>query len=318
MVIFSYVEVLIMLSFQDFCKLIYDKDFRWIYLGRREFFNYLSDEEFIRRKFWHHRHRKLDLENPRSFSEKLQWLKLYNQKPEYGQMVDKASVKDYVSSIVPDLNIIPTLGIYERYEDIDFSKLPDKFVMKCTHDSASIFICTDKKTFDFKNAQKKINKSLKKHYYMIGREWPYKYVKPRIIIEQFMVDESGKELKDYKFFCFNGQVKCFSVDFNRFTNHRANYYTPEFELLTLGKKTCPPDPSQKLDKPQHLDEMIDIAMKLSKDIPFVRVDLYNINGLIYFGELTFFPASGFNEFTTEDWDNTLGDWITLPPKTTEQ
>jgi hypothetical protein len=304
-----------MASIKNICKFIFDEDFRWIYLGRKEFFNNMPDEEFLKKKYKHQLHKDLNLENPRSFNEKMQWLKLYNRKPEFVQMVDKVTVKDYVASKIGSEHIIPTIAVYDRYEDIDFDKLPNQFVIKCTHDSASTFVCSDKKTFDFKKAEKRIRERLNTHYYMLGREWPYKFVEPKIIVEQFMVDESGTELKDYKFFCFNGKVKCFSVDFNRFTNHRANYYTPDFELLTLGKKLCPPDPNQKLEKPQHLDEMIKIAEHLSEGIPFLRVDLYNINGQIYFGELTFYPASGFSPFVTDEWDNTLGDWITLPEKT---
>ena len=296
-------------------KLITDKDFRWVYMGRKSFFNYMPDEEFLRKKYKHQLHKDLNLDNPKDFNEKIQWLKLYNRNPEYVQMVDKVSVKDYIADRIGSEHIIPTLGVYDKYEDIDFDSLPDQFVIKCTHDSASTFVCSDKKTFDFKKARKKIKSSLKTNYAMLGREWPYYSVKPRIIIEKFMVDESGTELKDYKFFCFNGKVKCFSVDFNRFTNHRANYYTPDFELLTLGKKLCPPDPDQKLDKPQHLDEMIRIAEQLSAGIPFLRVDLYNINGQIYFGELTLFPASGFSPFVTDEWDRTMGNWLTLPAKT---
>ena len=296
-------------------RLIKDSDYRWVYLGRKGFFNFMPDEEFLRKKYKHQLHKELNLENPKDFNEKLQWLKLYNRNPEYPQMVDKVTVKDYIAKRIGEEHIIPTIGVYDKYEDIDFSKLPDQFVIKCTHDSASTFVCSDKNTFDFKKAKKWIKMRLRTNYAMLGREWPYYSVKPRIIIEKFMIDESGTELKDYKFFCFNGKVKCFSVDFNRFTRHRANYYTPEFELLTLGKKLCPPDPDQKLKKPQHLDEMISIAEQLSAGIPFLRVDLYNINGHIYFGELTLFPASGFSPFVTDEWDRTLGDWITLPPKT---
>ena len=295
-------------------NLVFDKDFRFVYLGRKEFYNNMPDEKYLKKKYKCQLHKDLDLENPLLFNEKLQWLKLYNRKPEFVQMVDKNTVKDYVAERIGEDHIIPTLGIYDKFEDIDFDKLPEKFVIKCTHDSASTFVCSDRRTFDFKKTKKRINKCLKRHYYMLGREWPYKYVEPKIIIEKFMVDESGTELKDYKFFCFNGKVKCFSVDFNRFTDHRANYYSPDFELLDIGKKLCPPDPTQKLNKPEHLEEMITIAEKLSSGHPFLRVDLYNINGHIYFGELTFYPASGFSPFLSDEQDRMLGDWLILPDK----
>ncbi len=302
------------MNLQNLKYFIISKEYRFIYLSKKEFYNKMPDEEFLKRKYKCLMLHDLNLDNPVCFNEKLQWLKLYYKKPEFVKLVDKVAVKDYVAEKIGPEHIIPTLGVYDRFEDIDFDKLPDQFVIKCTHDSASTLVCSDKKTFDFKKAKKQINKCLKKHYHMLGREWPYGQVQPRIIIDQFMVDEGGIELKDYKFFCFNGEVKCASVDFNRFTDHHANYYSPDFKLLDIGKKGCRPDPDHKLDKPINWDEMVQIAHELSTGFPFLRVDLYSINGKTYFGELTLFPASGFSPFMTDDQDKLLGSWIDLPEK----
>ena len=169
----------------------------------------------------------------------------------------------------------------------------------------------DKSKLDIAKARKKINHCLKHNYYWGLREWPYKDMKPRIIAEQFMVDESGTELKDYKFFCFDGVVKCFKIDFDRATCHRANYYDRKGTLLPFGECLCPPDYNKHLEQPSNIEEMFELAGKLSKGYPFLRVDLYNINSAIFFGELTFFPASGIGKFTSEEWDNTLGSWLDL-------
>lgn len=302
------------MNFETLKNLVIDKDFRFVYLSRKEFYNNMPDEKFLKRKFKCLTKNDLNLDDPVSFNEKIQWLKINYRKPEFVQMVDKNAVKDYVAEKIGQEHIIPTLGIYNSFSDIDFDKLPDKFVLKCTHDSASTIVCSDKKTFDRKKAKKQITKFLKRNYHMLGREWPYEFVEPKIIIEKFMVDESGTELKDYKFFCFNGKVKCVSIDFDRFTNHRSNYFTPDFELTDIGKQDCPPDPDRKLDKPENWNEMIEIAQKLSDGLPFLRVDLYNINGKVYFGELTFYPASGFSLFMTPEQDKLLGEWMQLPEK----
>ncbi len=254
---------------------------------------------------------KFDLDNPQTFNEKLNWLKLHDKNPLYTKLVDKYEVKDYISSVIGKEYVIPTIGIYNKFDEIDISKLPKQFVIKCTHDSASVVICKDKNNFDFDTCKAKINKALKKNYYYGGREWPYKNVKPRILIEKYMVDESGVELKDYKFFCFQGKMKFFKIDFDRFTNHGANYYNRNREILTIGEVICPPNYNKKIVFPKTLDKMIDLAEKLSSNIPFVRIDFYNINGKIYFGEMTFYPASGYGLFIDSSWDKKIGDLIDI-------
>ena len=254
---------------------------------------------------------KLDLKNPQTFNEKLQWLKLNDRKEIYTKMVDKYEAKSYVSKIIGNKYIIPTLGIYNNFDEIDFNKLPNQFVIKCTHDSGGLVIVTDKSKLDIKKAKKKINKSLKRNYYYLGREWPYKNVKPRIRVEKYMKDNSTNDLRDYKFFCFNGKCKFFKIDFNRLTKHQANYYDTKGNILPFGEEICPPDFAKKLELPVNLKKMINLAEKLSQNITFLRVDFYEINGNIYFGELTFYPASGFGKFQPEEWDLKLGNLIDL-------
>ena len=221
-------------------------------------------------------------------------------------------MKNYVASIIGDQYIIPTLGIWNDFDDIDFDALPDQFVLKCTHDSGGLVICKDKSQLDKIAAKKKINKSLKRNYYYHGREWPYKDVKPRILAEKYMEDHSTSELRDYKFFCFGGTAKCYKVDFDRFISHKANYFTPDGELIELGEEVCPPDFDKVIRAPENLDKMKEFAEKLSATLPFLRADFYDVDGKVYFGELTFYPASGFGKFIFDGNDELLGSWIKLP------
>jgi len=254
--------------------------------------------------------KKLNLNSPETFNDKLQWLKLYERDKRYINLVDKCEVKKNISKLLGEKYIIPTLGVWDNFEDIDFECLPQQFVLKCTHDSGGVVICKDKSTFDRRIAQRKLEKSLKKNFYFIGREWPYKFVKPRIIAEEYMEDSSG-ELRDYKFFCFNGKVKCFKIDFDRQTRHRANYYDKEGKLLYFGEEICEPDWDREIELPVQLKKMIFFAEKISKENKFLRVDFYEIAGELKFGELTFYPASGFGKFIPEEWDYVLGGWLEL-------
>lgn len=419
-----------------------------------------NDKTYLKLLYWLEMGQKLNLENPQAFQEKLQWLKLHNRKPEYTQMVDKCEAKKYVASIIGEEYIIPTLGVWNTFDEIDFSQLPNKFVLKCTHDSGRVIICKDKTHFDINYARKRINKALRTNYFLRGREWPYKNVKRRIIAEQFMEETShpklplidykfycfngepkycqviqdrntketidffdmdwkhqefvglnpaadpaavcpekpkdfdvmktiahdlskdipfaridlyeiqdktffgeitlypasgfgafhpkhyeeilgkmisinglggGKfeininketrqveykkieeELKDFKFFCFDGKVECFKIDFDRFSSHRANYYDKSGNLLKFGEADFPPDYDRAINIPSNIKEMVSVAETLSVGIVFIRVDLYNVRGQIYFGEMTFFPASGMGRFTPEEWNLKLGEMIKLP------
>lgn len=270
-----------------------------------------SDRLYLKMMYYLQFGRSLDLNNPKTFNAKLQWLKLYNRNPEYIKMVDKYEAKKYVSSIIGDEYIIPTISVYSSVEEIDLEKLPMQFVLKCTHDSGGVVICKNKDSFDIKESFDKLRRGLKYNFYYANREWPYKYVKPRIIAEQYMEDKSTGELRDYKFFCFNGVVKFFKIDYDRFVNHHANYYSPNGDLLPFGEARISPIPNKQLSLPSRLYEMISFAEKLSENIPFLRVDFYEIDGHVYFGELTFFPDSGYGKWTSCEWDNKIGEYIDL-------
>ena len=252
----------------------------------------------------------LDLENPQTFNEKLQWLKLYNRKPEYAKMVDKYEAKKYVASIIGEEHIIPTYGVWKRFDDIDFNELPNQFVLKCTHGSGDVVVCKDKSQLDMVSAKIKLEKSLKTDYYKIGREWPYKKVEPQIIAEQFMQNSTGT-LNDYKFMCFNGNVKCSFVCSGRFTDRglHVTFFDREWNVLPFERDH--PHEKSGLPKPEKYEDMLRLAEKLSEKLPFARIDFYEIDGLIYFGEITFFPGGGFEAFQPEEWDYTLGSWIEL-------
>ena len=272
----------------------------------------IPDKPFLSIRYLMTFHKRINWRNPTTFNEKLQWLKINDREQLYSKLVDKYEVKQFVANLIGEEHIIPTLGVWDKFEDIDFDELPEQFVLKCTHDSGSVLICKQKSQFDYKAARKHFHNCLKQMAYYAGREWAYKFVKPRIIAEKYMTDELGTDLKDYKFFCFNGVAKCLKVDINRFVDHHANYYDTEMVQLPFGEVLFPPDYSFKIERPAKLDVMISLAEILSAGHAFLRVDLYNINGDIYFGELTFFPACGFEEFIPEEWDYVLGNWIILP------
>lgn len=255
---------------------------------------------------------KLNLKNPKTFNEKLQWLKIYNKSPEYIEMVDKYDVKEYVSRKIGEDYIIKTLGVWDSVEKIDIAKLPDRFVLKCTHDSGSTFICKSKETFNFELVKSEIRKKLKSNLYWWSREWPYKNVKPRIIAEELLHDDSTDDLRDYKFMCFNGEVKCSFVCSDRHTKNglHVTFFDRDWNVMPFERSF--PKHKDGFPKPVNYEKMIEFAEMLSKDIPFVRVDFYEVNGKIYFGELTFFPGAGMEAFDPEEWDLTLGSWIELP------
>lgn len=276
-------------------------------LGLIEYSDLFYLNNFYRFKFG----KKLNIKNPVSFNEKLQWLKIYDRNDLYSIMVDKHEVKKYVSEIIGEEFIIPTVGVYNTFDEINFDKLPNQFVIKCTHNSGGVIICHDKANFNYKLAKKCISKNLKTNFYKYGREWPYKNVKPRIIIEKLLKDDTTNQINDYKFFCFNGKVKLFKVDFDRNTKHGANYYDLNCDLLPFGEEVCPPNFNKEIQIPSNIHSMIKKAELLAKNTKFVRIDFYNVNGKIYFGEITFYPASGFGKFIPNDWDEKLGNMLNL-------
>ena len=293
-------------------KFITNKDYRFLILSGQGFYDNMDDEAYLKRKYKACMGKEIHLDSPQTFNEKLQWLKLHDRKPEYTTMVDKYAVKMYVADIIGEKYIIPTLGVWNHFDEIDFDKLPNQFVLKCTHDSGGIVICKDKNKLDLKSAKKKIEKSLKQNYYWSGREWPYKDVKPRIIAEEYMIDESGYELKDYKFFCFNGEPKMMFIATDRGSDTKFDFYDMEFNHLPFTNGH--PNANKQIKKPKNYSTMLALSAKLSFGIPHVRVDFANINGKIYFGELTFFHWSGLVPFEPEEWDYKLGSWLKLPER----
>jgi len=277
-------------------------------------YNHLNDEAYVRKRFKICFKRKLDLNSPKTFNEKLQWLKLYNRQPEYTEMVDKLAVKKYVADRIGEEYIIPTLGVWDRFEDIDFDSLPDQFVLKCAHDSGGLVICRDKAKLNRQKAKRKLNRSLERDFYMRCREWPYKNVPRKIIAEEYVEDVATKELRDYKFFCFDGNPKVLFVATDRQKpgeEVKFDFFDMEFNHIDMrnGHQNAKVPP----EKPKQFELMKELTKKLAKDIPFVRVDLYEVDGKVYFGELTFFHFSGFVPFEPEEWDYRLGSWLTLPP-----
>lgn len=297
---------------------IFDKQIRFGYLSTLGFYNWIPDDIYLKKEFKVRMGKELNLNNPQTFNEKIQWLKLYDRHPEYTMMVDKYAAKQYVASKIGDEYIIPTLGVWTKFDDIDFDKLPNKFVLKCTHDSGGLVICKDKSTLDIAAAKRKIEHCLKRKYYYIHREWPYKNVPPRIIAEKYMTDNvntsTNETLKDYKFYCFDGKVRFLMInsDRNFKTSTKADYFDRDFNWLdfTWGYEHANVRPV----KPDCFDEMIAISEKLSKGLPHVRVDLYECNGQIYFGELTFYDGSGFDKIEPIEWDYKIGKMLKLPSK----
>lgn len=294
-------------------KAVCNFDDRVLLLSSLGLFKDMNDEEYLKKLFKCHMKRELNLDNPQTFNEKLQWLKLYDRKPEYTTMVDKYAVKRYVADIIGEEYIIPTLGVWNHFDEIDFDKLPNQFVLKCTHDSGGIVICTDKSNLDLKAAKKKIEKCLRRNYYWSSREWPYKNVKPRIIAEKYMSDEGKEELSDYKVLCFNGEPKIVEVHKGRFNGQHTQDCYDEFWNKTDIEQHDLPKSNDIMPKPAFLEEMLHLSKLLSKDLIHVRVDWYFTNNRLYFGELTFFDGSGYNLFCGNA-DELLGSWIKLPIK----
>lgn len=275
----------------------------------------MSDEDYIRLRYRQAFGKEPNLDNPKTFNEKIQWLKLYDRKPIYTLMVDKYLAKDLISQKVGKDYVIPTLGKWNWFEEIDFSQLPEQFVLKCNHDCGSVYVCKDKKTFNYNLVRRKINSALKKNYYWRTREWPYKDVVPCIIAEQYMEDSTTHDLKDYKFFCFDGVVKALFIASDRQEKDKDtkfDFFDADYNHLDFCNGHPNANPTPK--KPQSFDKMKELASVLSKGIPLLRVDFYEVDGKPYVGELTFSHWNGMVPFTPEEWDYIFGEWITLPTK----
>ena len=279
----------------------------------KKILNKLPDKMFIKLKYFYHFKKFPNLKNPKTYSEKLQWLKLYDRNEKYPHLVDKYEVKQYIAETIGKEYVIPTIGIYDSFDNIDFATLPEKFVIKVTHDCGGVFICNNRDTFDTNKAKSFIEEHYNNNYYYEGREWPYKDLKPRIIVEQYMEDSETEELRDYKFFCFNGKVKALFIATDRQNPNedtKFDFFDDNFNHLPF--KQGHPNAKVPPQKPINFEKMKELASFLSAGIPHVRVDFYEVNGKIYFGEMTFYHFSGFIPFNPEKWDYELGKMMILP------
>ena len=256
---------------------------------------------------------ELDWKSPKTFNEKLQWLKLNDRNPLYTTLVDKYRVKQWVADKIGEQNVIPTMAVYNSVDEIDLDKLPNQFVLKCNHDSGSVVICRDKTIFDLDVAKQKLGEALKKNFYWEAREWPYKNVKRCVFAEQYMEDESGG-LTDYKVSCFNGNPYKVMVCLDRYSSEATKYYSfdKDWKLLRHNRmgKTAPE--GFTLPKPVNADKMFELSSVLSEGTTFVRVDFYESNGRLFFGEMTFYPEGGFDKALLRETDELYGDMIVLP------
>lgn len=302
-----------MAALQDVIRFITDSDFRFSFYASRGLNKHMSDEEYLKRLFKIRLGYPLNLDDPKTFNEKLNWIKLYDRRPEYTMMVDKYEVKPYIAKTIGKEYVIPTYGVWSQFDEIDFDSLPEQFVLKCTHDSGGLVICRSKSELDRNAAKKKIEKCLRKNYYNYAREWPYKDVQPRILAEKYMEDETSHDLKDYKFFAFDGVVKALFVASDRqIVDEETKFDFFDADYNHLDIRNGHPNSVELPDKPQNFDKMKHLAEVLSVNIPEVRVDFYDVNGRVYFGELTFSHFAGLRAFEPQEWDLTFGSWISLP------
>ena len=297
-------------------RYLLDSDYRWLVNSYHGHYKDMPDEEYLKKKYRIRTGRIPDFDNPTRFTEKLQWIKLYDHNPLYTTLVDKYNVKKYVADTLGEEYVIPLLGHWDNVEDIDFDSLPDRFVMKASHDSFGLIICKDKSKLDIEKAKKKLKKCLNTEYFYSSREWPYKNVKPCILAEKFMEDKADGELRDYKFFCFNGVPRVVYITQGRATGDNRQTYADFFDMdynhldMKIDHEHAPIPPH----KPVNFELMQELAAKLSAGIPQVRADFYEVDGRVYFGEMTFFHGGGFANFTPDSCDELWGSWIKLPEK----
>lgn len=293
------------------------------YIGvRLSQLKFLQDETSLRLLFWAATGEKLNLESPKTFNEKLQWLKLHDRNPDYQTMVDKIAAKHWAARLIGEQHIIPTIRVWDRAEDIKLDELPDQFVLKTNHDSGTVFVCKDKDCFDIEGARRCLDRSLKRNFYYQSREWPYKNIQPRVFAESYIPgfdyseiceeDFQSDGIIDYKFLCYSGICRfLFTCTGREQGDLRVDFFDPEWNHLPFKRHY--PNADVEIPKPKLLQKMIEIAETLSSDIPFVRVDLYQRGNHIYFGEMTFYPGAGLEEFTPSEWDLILGEPIAISP-----
>lgn len=290
----------------DYKKIIKDRELRLKIINLLRF---IPTAPYLKMVFKIKTGQKLNLKNPTTFCDKQNWLKMNNIHPEYTQLVDKVEVRKYVNEKMGKDMFFPLLGVWDKYDDIDFDKLPDKFVMKCNHDSASVTVVTDKSKMNHAKLKTFYDGRIGLNPYHIGREYPYKGVSPKILVEKYMTPEGEDDIKDYKFFCFNGKPEILFIATDRSIDCKFDFYDMDFNHLDI--ENIHPQSGKVIEKPQCFEEMKEIVSKLSEGMQFVRIDLYEISGKVYFGEFTFFHGGGFWPMHPDYWETKLGDLITL-------
>lgn len=298
-----------------YIRFLVDSDYRFVVMGNWGFFKNMDDEKYLKKRFKAILGIELDLDNPKTFNQKIQWLKINDRNSIYPKLVDKFEVKKWVAEKIGEEYVVPTYGIYDSFDQIDFSKIPNSFVIKCTHDSGSAIICNNKSDFDVNSAKKKIKKCMKKNLYYSGREWAYKEVTPRIIIEKNLLDDGKGNLScepvDYKLMCFNGKVKCTFTCTERYSDEglKVTFFDNNWNVLPFERHF--PKSKKIIEKPKSFDKMVELAEKLAEGMRFVRVDFYEVNEKIYFGEMTLYPGCGQEEFNPVEWDYKIGEMLKL-------
>lgn len=280
-----------------------------IYLMEKGVFNFIGDKMFLKWKYKLIFNKKLDLNNPKTFNEKLQWLKLYDRKEIYTKMADKYGVREYVKEKIGEEYLVPLYGVYNSFDEINFDELPSQFVIKPNHTSGDVFICKDKSKIDYDKLKKLINKWMKRNFYIKHREWPYKNIERKIIIEKYLSELDG-DIKDYKFFMFNNKLAYSLICSDRKSNLKFTFFDAKGKLMDLTQDGCPYD--ENIKQPANYKKMIKLAEELSEPTIELRVDFYEINNKIYFGELTFFDSAGFGVFEPDEWDLKIGKMLKLP------
>jgi len=275
---------------------------------KSKIFRLIPDKVYLKIKYFFHMNKRLNIDNPITFNEKLQWLKLNDRKESYSSLVDKYEVRSYIKDLIGEKYLIPLYGIYEHFEQINFTVLPNEFVLKPTHTSGNIFFCRNKEILDYKCLSKEIKSWLRREYFWLHREWPYKNIKPRIVCEKYISDKNTTP-DDYKVLCFNGKAKLIEVHADRFGNHSQDFYDIEWKKTNISQENSTSKVICK--KPLKYDEMIYLSELIAKDFIHVRIDWFIIFDELYFGEITFYDGSGFEAFDNEEHDYLLGSWIDI-------
>ena len=301
-----------MAGLKSIVRYLTDSRYRFLVNVTAGHYEDMPDEEYLRRKYYAKMGIKLNLDPPRTYNEKLNWLKLHYRDERMPVLADKYRVREFVKETIGEEYLVPVYGMWESFDDIDFDALPDQFVLKCNHDSGGLSICKDKAHFDKDKARAKIEKSLKRNYFYIGREWQYKEIKPCIIAEKYMEDEKTKELRDYKFFCFDGELKAMFIATKRQSKEPTTFDFFDTEFNWLDVRQGHPNAVPRPEKPENFELMKELAVKMARDLLHVRVDFYEVNGKVYFSEMTFFHFDGTTPFRPHEWDYKFGEWLKLP------